>query len=308
MNDLDDFFEYASKEGVGEMAGFAHHQDKKTSQKILTDFIRTKKTFALEYAGKIIGSLGIETYDETLFPEFKDRRCRELGFVLSKDYWGRGLMSEAVREVLRYLFCEVRLDLIFCAHYEFNDRSAHLSEKCGFKFLRSYQKKTRMNTLEKTQMMILSFEDYLRGLFAKWIKILNIKGNWDIDLHLSKDPAFKKSGDIKIDPEDKKAIVYLNILDPKDENLEETIVHELLHLKLYPLDQFSENMILANYKEGSKAQNMLYYEFLQSLEVTVEELAKCLIKELGDSTSLSYGRLKAKKSFEELYEGLRALK
>ena len=89
--------------------------------------------------------------------------------------------------------------------------------------------------------------------------ILRTENNWDIKLELIKDESFNKTGDIKIDMEDKKAIVYLNILNPKDENLEETIVHELLHLKLYPLDQFAENLILANYEDGSKAQNAMYY-------------------------------------------------
>lgn len=65
-------------------------------------FIGHKKTFALEYQGKVIGSLGIEQYNEDHFPEFADKKCREIGYVLSKEYWGQGLMPEAVKEVIRY--------------------------------------------------------------------------------------------------------------------------------------------------------------------------------------------------------------
>ncbi len=150
-------------------------------------------------------------------------------------------------------------------------------------------------------------EKELNRLFDKWIDILRIKNNWDIKLELVKDIDFKKTGDIKIDIEDKKAIVYINILDPKYENLEETIVHELLHLKFYPLDQFTENLILANYKEGSKAQNTLYYNFFTSLEMTVEEMTKCFMLALGDNKDLSFGRTNNRRSFWELYDGLKDL-
>ena len=48
-NDLDDFYEYASVEGVGEMAGWSHHKSKDESKTILNLFVRGKKTFALVY-------------------------------------------------------------------------------------------------------------------------------------------------------------------------------------------------------------------------------------------------------------------
>ena len=64
--DLADFYEYASVEGVGEMAGWNHHQSMEESRRILDFFISGKKTFALELKenGKVIGSLGLEPRDE----------------------------------------------------------------------------------------------------------------------------------------------------------------------------------------------------------------------------------------------------
>ena len=101
QSDLEDFFEYASVDGVGQMAGWKPHENIEISQFIMNRFIENKKTFALEYQGKVIGSLGIELYNEKHFPELDDKKCREIGYVLSKDYWGQGLMPEAVREVIR---------------------------------------------------------------------------------------------------------------------------------------------------------------------------------------------------------------
>lgn len=57
-SDLNDFFEYASVDGVGQMAGWKPHTDKETTKKVLESFIYEKKVFCLEYSGKAIGSLG----------------------------------------------------------------------------------------------------------------------------------------------------------------------------------------------------------------------------------------------------------
>ena len=63
--DLQDLYEYASVPGVGEMAGWRHHESVEESRQILDMFIRHKKTFALELkeTGKVIGSLGLEEPD-----------------------------------------------------------------------------------------------------------------------------------------------------------------------------------------------------------------------------------------------------
>ena len=63
-SDLHDFYEYASVDGVGQMAGWNPHRNAEESRMILGSFIKHKKTFALEYKGKVIGSLGIEEYSE----------------------------------------------------------------------------------------------------------------------------------------------------------------------------------------------------------------------------------------------------
>ena len=121
LNDLDDFFEYASVDGVGQMAGWEPHKSKDESLEILNRFIEGKKTFALEYNGKVIGSLGIERYPENVFKEYQDLKGREIGYVLSKDYWGQGLMPEAVKEVIRYCFEELNLDFLACGHFTDNN-------------------------------------------------------------------------------------------------------------------------------------------------------------------------------------------
>ena len=159
-SDLQDFFEYASVDGVGQMAGWIPHASLEESEMILDRFVNGKKTFALEYQGKVIDSLGIELYNENSFPELADKQCREIGYVLSKDYWGRGLMAEAVKEVIRYLFEEVKLDIILCAHFLRNHQSARVQEKCGFRHYAYGTYETRYGTVEDDETNIITREDW----------------------------------------------------------------------------------------------------------------------------------------------------
>ena len=160
LSDLDDFYEYASVDGVGQMAGWRPHENREESLRILTDFIAGKKTFALELNGRVIGSLGIEKYKEAELPEFDHLACREIGYVLAKDYWGQGLMAEAVQEVLRWLFEFVGLDLIVCGHFLRNRQSARVQEKCGFRFYKQSVYETRFETVEDSNLNILRKEDW----------------------------------------------------------------------------------------------------------------------------------------------------
>lgn len=147
----------------------------------------------------------------------------------------------------------------------------------------------------------------LNILFEKWCKKLRIVPAWDVSFELVDNPEWNKTGDIKIDCDDKKAILVLNAGSPKQENLEEVIVHELMHLKMYPLDQVTESLIVDAFEEGSPARNFAYRQFFCALEQTVEEMSKCFLLEFGDNKELSYGRCRGMKSFNELYDGLKNL-
>lgn len=158
LNDLDDFFDYASVPGVGEMAGWPHHENKDKSLEILKKFIEEKKTFAIVYKenNKVIGSLGVERYNlEEKLGEFFNYQGREIGYVLAKDYWGKGLMPEAVKLVIDYLFNELHYDFLLCGYYDFNSQSRRVQEKCGFIPYRKLVFETRMGKKEPGVLMFL---------------------------------------------------------------------------------------------------------------------------------------------------------
>ena len=153
--DLNDFYEYASVDGVGQMAGWNPHSNVEESRMILGSFIKHKKTFALEYNGKVIGSLGIEEYCEENYPELDVLQGREIGYVLSKAYWGQGLMPEAVKAVINWLFNEEHLDFIIVGHFDRNTRSKRVVEKCGFQYIKNTKFETRYDTVENSMEYIL---------------------------------------------------------------------------------------------------------------------------------------------------------
>ena len=156
--DLDDLFDYAKVPGVGENAGWPHHKTIETSKMILSKFIDEKKTFAIVYKenNKVIGSLGVESYgNEDKLTEFNNYIGREIGYVLAKDYWGKGLGTEAVKAVISYLFNELNYDFLLCGYHDVNDRSKRVQEKCGFKPYRKLVFDTNLGTQEPGVLQLL---------------------------------------------------------------------------------------------------------------------------------------------------------
>lgn len=133
MTDLEDFYHYAQNPEVGPWAGWKPHENIEESREILTRWVEgdgDDTNIALEYkpTGKAIGSIGIEVGGSR--PNIPG--CKSLGYVLGRDYWGQGLMSEAVHAALDYAFREMKLRLLTVNHYTINDRSRRVIEKAGF--------------------------------------------------------------------------------------------------------------------------------------------------------------------------------
>ena len=107
ITDFDDFFEYASINGVGEKAGWEHHKSKDESLEILKMFIDEEKVFAivLKENQKVIGSIGIEECRQNLDKNLENLLGRELGIAFSppemskpiaRTGWGRGWGSPMI--------------------------------------------------------------------------------------------------------------------------------------------------------------------------------------------------------------------
>jgi hypothetical protein len=141
--------------------------------------------------------------------------------------------------------------------------------------------------------------DPMQKILVKWQNILRLQ-DWDIRL-MRVETQWRKTGDIKIDADDKKAVLMLNCHNPKSENFEEVIVHELLHLKLWGMDQMLEQLLFGVFGQDDKdpKYNFAYGQFMTLLESTTEDLTKGFLTTGGENKELSFGRIQ-KQIDEEL--------
>lgn len=132
--------------------------------------------------------------------------------------------------------------------------------------------------------------DDARAVLARWQPVLRL-ADWDVDLRLVTTP-WRKTGDVKVDLDDRKAVLLLRAGQPA-EHLEEVIVHELVHLRLYAMDQMLVQLLDAVFGSDANDPKRTFAEtqFMQLLESTTEDLAKALLAAGGRSAPLTFGRL-----------------
>jgi len=128
-DDADDFYEYAKHPEVGLNGGWEPHASKDDSLKVIQYFIKENDIWAivLKESNKVIGSLGLHA--DSKRPNIS---VKELGFVVSADYWNQGIATEASKRAITHAFDDMGLDLISTYHKTFNARAKRVIEKCGF--------------------------------------------------------------------------------------------------------------------------------------------------------------------------------
>lgn len=136
--DAPDVFDYAKDPRVGPIAGWQPHKTIEESREIIRTVFSLPGIFAMELkgCGRSVGSVGfVDRHPAGALPACPDN---EIGYGLHPDFWGRGLMPEAVNAVLEYGFTELDYQRIWCGHYAANWRSDRVICKCGFHYAFSF--------------------------------------------------------------------------------------------------------------------------------------------------------------------------
>lgn len=81
----------------------------------------------LKENGEVIGGISIVKLDENHYS------C-EIGYCMSRRYWGKGIMSESLKAVIDYLFSEVGFNRIVARHDTNNIASGKVMVKSGMKY------------------------------------------------------------------------------------------------------------------------------------------------------------------------------
>lgn len=85
------------------------------------------KIFAIEVNGEAVGSIGI-------FPQSDVHgKNAEIGYWLSEAYWGHGIMTKAIQEIVDYGFANFDIVRIYARPFSTNKGSQRVLEKAGFK-------------------------------------------------------------------------------------------------------------------------------------------------------------------------------
>ena len=130
--DAADVYAYARDARVGPIAGWPSHTSETESREIIQTVFSAPHVFAmtLRQTGRVIGSVGFVGRSPTGDSALEE----EVGYALGHDFWGQGLVPEALEAVLAYGFSQRGLRRIWCGHYGGNWRSARVIGKCGFSY------------------------------------------------------------------------------------------------------------------------------------------------------------------------------
>ena len=161
IKDSQDMFDYAKSDLVGPNAGWPPHKTEAESKKIISTFIKDDDVLAvmLKSENKVIGSIGL--HDRSPDEKITSNQ-REIGYVLNPAYWGNGYIPEAVNGLLALGFYDLGLNLIWCGHFEGNQKSKRVIEKCGFnyKFQRDEVKPLLNDKVVKVHYYNITREEY----------------------------------------------------------------------------------------------------------------------------------------------------
>jgi len=131
-NDLRLINKYASNPNIGPHAGWKPHESKTETREIMDRLFLDMETvwaITLKDDPHFRGAISLEND-----PKRNNKNARMMGYWLNEEDWGKGYMTEAAMEVLRYAFEELDLPIVTCNCFTYNERSRHVIEKMGLKF------------------------------------------------------------------------------------------------------------------------------------------------------------------------------
>ncbi|MDR2145399.1 MAG: GNAT family N-acetyltransferase [Tannerella sp.] len=162
-SDAESLFKYAKNPNIGPKAGWQPHTSVENSLEIIRTVLSADKTYAvmLKETGEAIGSVGIMTLrSEIRSAEMAENEC-EIGYWIGEPFWGQGLIPEAVQELLRYVFENMRLSAVWCGYFDGNEKSRRVQEKCGFVYHHTEHNKPvpLLNDIRTEHFTRITFED-----------------------------------------------------------------------------------------------------------------------------------------------------
>ncbi len=142
--DVNDLFEYASNPDITKYVLWYPHTSKYESLEFINNtveaYIKNEPSpWAIEFVqtNKVIGSIGFNNYS------IQNEKA-DIGFAISKKYWGKGITVEALKPIIEYSFKKLNLHRLEAHCIVSNKASARVLEKAGMKYEGTFREFTKV--------------------------------------------------------------------------------------------------------------------------------------------------------------------
>ena len=108
--------------------------------------------FAITLDDKVIGSIGVFRQQNI------HRKTAELGYYIAEECWGKGIMTDAVKQICEYVFKNSDILRIYAEPFAYNTGSCRVLEKAGFQ----YEGTLRNNAVKNGKVIDMKMYSLLR--------------------------------------------------------------------------------------------------------------------------------------------------
>ena len=159
-DDAEDMFMMAKDPAVGPITGWPPHQSVTESLYVIRNVLCGAEAYAicLNDENTLVGSVELKMGG-------RGEGETELGYWLGKEYWGRGIMTEAGREMLRHAFEDLGMKRVWLGYYDGNDKSRRVAEKLGFKYIETKENVDvpLLNVKRTGHVNMITYEEWKKG-------------------------------------------------------------------------------------------------------------------------------------------------
>lgn len=128
-----DIFAYASDPEATRFMLWETHKTREDTRAFIEYTLKEYETgrhwdyaFELKSEQRLIGTGGV--FNKV------DVHCTEIGYIISREYWGRGLVPEAMGALTDYLFTRANVHRIEAKHFLENEKSGRVMQKLGMSY------------------------------------------------------------------------------------------------------------------------------------------------------------------------------
>jgi len=124
--DASDVLEYASDPRVTEYLQWSGVKTLEETRKIIVETYWSNPAFfaiTLKCTGKCIGAIDIRIK--------KAHDKASIGYVLGREHWGKGYMTEVLSAIINVCFDKLELNRVEASHFTGNEASGRVMAKCG---------------------------------------------------------------------------------------------------------------------------------------------------------------------------------